>query len=95
MIKVVMERHCKPGKEEELKKLLEELRGKAQQRDGNYTFETLRSMDDPSVWLVIASWTFVEEWKVWRNSPERQEIISRIEPLLFEPARESVFEFAR
>lgn len=95
MIRVIQERHCKPGKEEELKRLLEELRSKALQRDGSYTWETLRSMDDPSVWLIVASWTFVEEWKVWRNSPERLEITSKIEPLLLEPARESVFEFAR
>lgn len=95
MIKVVMERHCQPGKEEELKKLLEELRSRAMQRDGNYTWETLRSLDDPSVWLVIASWAFVEEWHAWRSDPARQEIISKIEPLLLEPVRESVFEFAR
>jgi len=63
MIKVVMERHCKPGKEGELKKLLEELRSRAVQRHGSYAWETLRSMDDPAVWLVIASRTFTEEWK--------------------------------
>lgn len=95
MIKVIQERRCKPGNEEELKKLLEELRSKALQRDGSYSFETLRSTDDPSVWLSIAAWTFVEEWKTWQNSPERREIISKIEPLLLEPAMESVFEFAR
>lgn len=49
MIKVVMERHCKPGKEEELKKLLEELKSRALQRHGSYAWETLRSMDDPAV----------------------------------------------
>ncbi|MFH0768031.1 MAG: antibiotic biosynthesis monooxygenase [Chloroflexota bacterium] len=95
MIKVVMERHCKPDKGEELKKLPEELRSKALQRDGSYSFETLRSTDDPSVWLSIAGWTFLEEWKAWQNSPERQGIISKIEPLLLEPTRESVFEIAR
>jgi quinol monooxygenase YgiN len=95
MVKVIQERRCKPGKEEELKKLLEELRSRAFQRHGSYAWETLRSMDDPSVWLVIASWTFVNEWTDWQNNPERQEIIRKIEPLLTEPARESVFEFAQ
>ncbi len=96
MIKVIQERRCKPGNEEELKKLLEELRSRAfVQRHGSYAWETLRSVDDPSVWLVIALWTPLEEWKAWQNSPERQEIINKIEPLLLEPARESVFESAR
>ena len=95
MIKVLMERRCKPDKGEELKKLLEELRSKALQRDGSYSYETLRSVDDPSVWLSIAAWTFAGEWKAWQNSPERREIISKIEPLLTEPARESTFELAR
>ena len=95
MIKVVMERRSSPDKGEELKKLLEELRSKALQRNGSYSFETLRSVDDHSVWLTIASWTFAEEWETWKNSPERQEIINKMVPLLSEPAKESVFEVAR
>ncbi len=95
MFKVVQERHCKPGKEEELKKLLEELRSTVMPRGGYHRVETLRSVDDPSVWLVISSWSHVEVWKAWQNHPERQEIISKIEPLLLETVRESVFEFAR
>ena len=80
MIKVVMERHCKPDKGEEFKKLLEELRSEALQRDGSYSYETLRSVDDPSVWLSIAAWTFLEEWKAWQNNPERQASISTAAP---------------
>lgn len=95
MIKVLMERHCKSGNDEELRKLLEELRSKALQKNGSYSYETLRSVDDSSVWLSIAAWTFVEEWKAWQNSPERREIVSKIEGLLTEPVRESIFEFAR
>lgn len=95
MVKVIQERHCKPGKEQELKKLLEEITKGALQRDGYWNREVLRSVDDPSVWLVISSWNSAEQWKGWRNTAERQEIISRIEPLLVEPARETIFELAR
>jgi quinol monooxygenase YgiN len=95
MIKVVQERHCKPGNDGELKKLLEELRSKALQQNGSYSFETLKSIDDPSLWMSIASWTFAEEWKAWQKSPQRQEILGQIEGLLVEPAKESAFELAR
>lgn len=43
MVKVIQERRCKPGKEEDLKNLLEELRSRAFQRYGSYAWETLRS----------------------------------------------------
>ncbi len=93
MIKVVTERQCRPGKEEELKKLLGELRNCAMKKPGYYHGEMLRSTDDSSTWLVINSWTFAEEWKAWRDSPERQEITGRMQPLLTAPPKETVFQF--
>jgi antibiotic biosynthesis monooxygenase (ABM) superfamily enzyme len=93
MIKVVTERQCHPGKEEELKRALGELRNWAMKKPGYYHGETLRSTDDTGAWLVINSWTFVDEWKAWRDSTERQEITARIQSLLVGPPKETVFQF--
>lgn len=93
MIRVIIERHCKPNKEIELRELLAELRRKTVQRAGYTSGETLRSVNDPSLWVVISTWTYPEMWQVWQNDKERQEIIRKIDTLLTAPAKETVLTF--
>lgn len=93
MIKVVIERRCRPGTEKEMERLLVELRTKAIHQRGYVSGETLKSVDDPSLWLVLSSWLDANLWKSWNESPERQEIVSKMEPLLVAPEKASVFSF--
>lgn len=93
MIKVVIERRCRPGTENEMERLLVELRTKAIHQRGYVSGETLKSVDDPSLWLVLSSWLDVNLWKAWQESAERQEIASKMEPLLITPEKVSVFSF--
>ena len=95
MVKVTIERHCLPNKEAELVKLLVELRSRAMWQRGYHSGETLRSVDDPSLWLVIGTWLDADLWKAWNNSPKRKEITARIAPLLSEEEKVSVFSFVR
>jgi len=95
MVRVIIERHCKPKKEMELEKLLISLRAKAMHQHGYISGETLRSMDDPLYWITISTWTDADLWKVWETSHERQEIASKIEPLIVRPEEVSIFTFAR
>ena len=44
--------------------------------------ETLESLDQPDVYMVISSWRSVEDWENWLKNKERQEIQSRIDSLL-------------
>ena len=92
MVKVMIERHCRADKEVEFKGLLAQIRSKALPQLGYYSGETLRGVDDSSRWLVISSWSTVEMWKTWQNSPERQELISKMEPLLAAPEKITLFE---
>jgi len=91
MVKVMIERHCQADKEAEFKDLLAQLRSKAVRQLGYYSGETLRGMADSSLWLVISSWSTVEMWKKWQNSPERQELLSKMEPLAT-PEKITLFE---
>ena len=93
MVRVIIERHCRPGKEAELESLLVELRTKSVRQRGYVSGETLRSIDDPSLWLVISTWVDTDLWKVWETMPERQEFERKIEPLLIAPAKVSIFSF--
>ena len=95
MIRVIIERHCRSGSEAEMERLLMELRTTAIQQRGYISGETLHSVDDPSLWLVISTWVDADLWKVWETTQERRKIESEIEPLLVTPEKASVFSFAR
>lgn len=93
MIRVIIERHCQSGKEAELENLLVELRRNAMMQQGYVSGETLRSVDDHSLWLVLSTWLDVDLWKIWESSRERQEMEHRIERLLTGPAKPALFTF--
>jgi quinol monooxygenase YgiN len=49
--------------------------------------------DDPSLWVVIATWLSAEHWQAWVNTPERKKLAAKIESLLTTPAKITVLEF--
>lgn len=90
-IKVTIKRHVRHGKEAKLNSLLIELRSRSLRRSGYLSGETLVSAADPTVHLVISSWSTLEDWKSWENHPERQELITKINDLLDSPAELEVW----
>lgn len=95
MVRVIIERRCQPGKEAEIETLFVDLRSRAMRQRGYVSGETLQSVDDPSLWLVISTWVNSDLWKTWESSPEREEIMRKIEPLLAAPEKISIFGFMR
>ena len=95
MIRVIIERRCRPGKEAEMENLLVELRTRAMQQRGYISGETINSADDTSLWLVISTWVDADLWHVWETMPERRELMSKVETLLIAPEKVSIFNFAR
>lgn len=95
MVRVIIERRCRPGKDAEMENLLIEFRTTAMQRSGYVSGETLKRLDDPSSWLVISTWVDVEHWNQWQASPKRQQITKKIEPLLAEPEKIAICSFVR
>jgi antibiotic biosynthesis monooxygenase (ABM) superfamily enzyme len=95
MIRVIIERHCRPDKLTEMENLLTDIRTIAMKQPGYISGETLHSVDDPALWLVISTWLDVETWKAWETSPERREAMRKTEPLLVAPEKVSVFSFLR
>jgi heme-degrading monooxygenase HmoA len=94
MIKVVIERRCRPGKEIDMWNLLTGLRGNAMQHHGYVSGETLQCATDPSVWLVVSTWVDEQHWEQWNAGRERHEVMNQFEPILLEPERVRVFRFA-
>ena len=61
-VKILIQRKVKPGKEKELNETVRELRSMAIHAEGFISGETLCSIEDPSVQLVISTWKSLEDW---------------------------------
>ena len=92
-IRVLIERKIIPENEPTLSELLMKLRGKAMLAKGYISGETLRALDDPDEYLVISTWSTLEDWRRWEADRERQEIQSRIDSMLRIPAIQRVFVY--
>ncbi|HYA90008.1 MAG TPA: antibiotic biosynthesis monooxygenase family protein [Thermodesulfobacteriota bacterium] len=89
--KIIIDRRVKKGKVLDFLKLLEELRKKALGAKGYISGETLQASDDPYNLIVISTWHNADEWKDWEKNPERTEIHDKIEKLMVEPTRVTVY----
>jgi heme-degrading monooxygenase HmoA len=91
MVRVMIERHCQPGKEAQLKDLLIELRMAAMRQYGYISGETLREANYPSTFIVISTWITLEAWKSWQTARQRFLIEDMMEPLLAAERKVRVF----
>lgn len=89
--RVIVERKVKEGKETEVLNILRELRVMALHRKGYFCGETMRSIDDPSTYVVIGIWQRPEDWEAWRNNPERKEMVKKLGKFLVGPEGVSVY----
>lgn len=94
MIKVIIERKAKEGKEAELLSLLRQVKAAATLHPGYISGETLYSVDDPTLILVIATFSSIEAWKEWERRPERLKVTSEIDRLLEHPAKMTAYKMA-
>jgi heme-degrading monooxygenase HmoA len=87
MVKVLIERHVKKGKEGDLIELLNKLRSELISQPGYISGELLQSLEDKSTIFVLSTWLSALDWKSWESNPRRLEIEPKIESLLTKPAR--------
>jgi heme-degrading monooxygenase HmoA len=93
MIKLIIERKIKAGKEREAWDLLHELRSKAMRQSGYVSGETLKGYDDSSLWFAISTWLEAEDWQAWFNSPERKALEDREKALIDAPIKTTLLKF--
>ena len=82
MIKIIVVRHFLPEKERDAARLLGELRRREVQQDGCITGDILWSIDDPSMWIDISTWTHSDQWKRWESTKEYNEVHHKMLNLL-------------
>ncbi|MDO9530074.1 MAG: antibiotic biosynthesis monooxygenase [Syntrophales bacterium] len=91
MIRVLIERHCLTGKEDELRHLIQEVRSDAVHRRGYISGETLRAADNPLHFMIISTWTTIEAWKAWESDRRKVLIHGMMDSLLSEPEVVRIF----
>jgi heme oxygenase (mycobilin-producing) len=81
-IKVVIARRVPAGKVEQLKPLVIKLRTLAMVQPGYISGETLVNLADPDEFLVISTWSALENWERWHADPRRAAVQTEIDHLL-------------
>jgi heme-degrading monooxygenase HmoA len=92
-IKILIHRKVRRGKEKELSEAVRNLRSKIVHAGGYISGETLRSIEDPSLYLVISTWRSLEDWNRWTDSPDRKAFQQQTDPMLDEPAKITSYEY--
>ena len=92
-VKILIYRKVRPGKEKELSDAVRNLQSKAIHAEGYISGEALRSIEDPSVHLVISTWKSIEDWNNWLNTPERKAFQQKIDAILEEPTKITPYEY--
>jgi quinol monooxygenase YgiN len=91
-VKILIQRRIKPGKQDQLGEAIKDIRPKVVQAQGFISGETLRSIEDPSLHLVISAWKSIDGWNSWLNSAERKAFEDAIAPVLTEPETISTYQ---
>ena len=91
VVKIIIDRKVRKGKESEFFELLRGLRSKAVSSKGYISGETLRSLSDPNNYIVLSTWQSADDWKNWEKDLERRKIQARIEKIIVGPTRTRIY----
>jgi len=81
-VKIFIKRKVTQDKAKAMIPLFRQMRASATAQTGYITGETLRSLDNPSEFMVISTWQSSEDWNKWLKSEDRNKIQSKIDDLL-------------
>ena len=93
MIKIHIRRKVPEDKADDLKLLINQLRGVTMGTTGYVAGETLRRVDKPGESLVVTKWQSEFYWDQWLQSTERAAIQEKIDQLLGEETRYEIYEY--
>jgi heme-degrading monooxygenase HmoA len=92
MIRVLIERCLAPGREDDFRAVMREMRREAVYAPGYIAGETLRDVATPGHYVVISTWRAQRDWDAWAVSAARETVRERIRPMLAQEERTTVLE---
>ena len=93
MIKVHIKRKVPPEKLDDLRLLINQLRGMTMGQPGYIAGETLIRQDKPGESLVVAKWQSADYWQQWLQSQDRLAIQAKIDAVLGEETQYEIYEY--
>ena len=93
MIKVHIKRDVPQDKMEDLRDLINEMRGLTMGQPGYISGETLKRVDKPGESLVVSKWQSLDYWNLWLQSEQRAAIQDKIDRLLGQETQYEIYEF--
>ena len=93
MIRIHIRRKVPEDKADDLKLLINQLRGMTMGTPGYIAGETLKRVDKPGESLVVTKWQSEFYWKQWLQSKERSKIQDKIDQLLGEETQYEIYEY--
>jgi len=92
MIRVMIERHVAEDLTEHYEKAAKDTLQLAMQAHGFISGEALKNAYDPNHRLVVATYRTIQDWQRWASSPERQEMMDTLFPMLETEEKVTIFE---
>ena len=93
MIKIHIRRKVPENKADNLKSLINQLRGMTMGVPGYVAGETLKRSDKPGESLVVTKWQSEFYWEQWIQSKERADIQDKIDQLLGDETQYEIYEY--
>jgi len=93
MIRIHIRRKVPENRADDLKVLINQLRGVTMGTPGYIAGETLKRVDKPDESLVVTKWQSAFYWDQWLQSKERAEIQDKIDRLLEAPTQYEIYEY--
>ena len=93
MIRIHIRRKVPEDKTDDLKVLINQLRGMTMGTPGYIAGETLKRIDKLGESLVVTKWQSEFYWEQWLQSKERAEIQDKIDQLLGEETQYEVYDY--
>ena len=93
MIRIHIRRKVPENKADDLKLLINRLRGVTMSTPGYIAGETLKRIDKPGESLVVTKWQSEFYWEQWLQSKERSEIQDKIDRLLGSATQYEIYEY--
>ncbi len=93
MIKIHIRRKVPENKADNLKSLINQLRGMTMGVPGYVAGETLKRLDKPGESLVVTKWQSEFYWNQWLQGQERAKIQDKIDELLGDETVYEIYEY--
>jgi heme-degrading monooxygenase HmoA len=92
-IKALIKRTVPQDKARNTLHLFMEMRTLATAQPGYISGETMKSIDNPDVYLVISTWESADDWEKWLLSKKRQVIQKKMDILLGGKTTYEIFQY--